>query len=93
MQKGSFFKVLDLFQQRGKIQIMLLHFPEENWELFKHIKISIDEEVIEYARKRFEECLDTDPVPELAKENWLERCSFPLDMDDEGNLFSLVDNK
>lgn len=29
------------------------------------------------------------PIPELATDKWLDRCKFPLGMDDNGNFFEL----
>jgi hypothetical protein len=89
MQKDSHFKVLDIYSQKDKTQITLLHLPEKHWDFFINMKINIDDQLIDHVRKRFSECLATDPIPELATDVWLKRCSFPLGMDDNGNLFSL----
>lgn len=89
IQKGSYFKVLDIYERHGKTQIALLHLPEQYWWFFANVETNLDEQVVEYARKRFDECINTAPVPELALDNWLARCSFPLGMDDEGNFFPL----
>ena len=50
---------------------------------------SIEEQLIETSRQRFEKKAFLPPVPELAKEDWLARCAAPLGMDNEGNLFDL----
>lgn len=92
MQRESHFKILDVYKLQEKTQITMLHLPEEQWEFFQNTEINLDKEVVEYARKRFDECLAAEPVLELTTEDWLKRCSFPLGMDDNGNLFSLSED-
>lgn len=92
IQRDSHFKILDVYRVNGKTQITLLHLPELYWWFFENVKIGIDQQVVKFARKRLEECLVTNPVSELTSENWLERCSFPLGMDDQGNLFPLSED-
>ncbi len=54
---------------------------------FENITFSIEEQLIATSRQRFENKAFLQPIPELAKEDWLARCAFPLGMDDVGNLF------
>ena len=84
MQKDSHFKIRDVYEKHGKIQITLMHLPEDHWIFFKNVKTNVDEQVVTYARNRFDECLSTKPVPELITSDWLDRCSFPLGMNDSG---------
>jgi len=87
IQRGSHFKVLDLYTKKEKTQITLLHLPEKHWEMFTNLKLNLDEELVSYARERFDELLTAPPIDELTTDDWLKRCSFPLGMDDEGNFY------
>ena len=84
----SHFKVLDVYQYQGKTQILLLHLPDdERWKIFQSVKISIEEQLIEDSRKRFENKCTQDVIPDLAAQEWLDRCRQPIGMDTDGNLF------
>jgi hypothetical protein len=88
--RGSHFKVLDVFQHQGKTQILLLHLPDdENWVHFQDTVVSIDEELVETSRERFVANCSLEPIRELSTEEWMERCAFPLGMDEHGSLFAL----
>jgi hypothetical protein len=89
MQSGSHFKVLDVYSKQEKTQVTLLHLPEKHWEVFTNVKTNLDEQLVLYTRKRFDELLTSPPVAELATDKWLERCSFPLGMDTKGNFYPL----
>ena len=89
-QRGSYFKVLSVHEYSGKTQILLLHLPTgDDWKVFLNTKISIEEEIIASSIERFENKCNLEPIPELCTEEWLKRCSFPIGMDDSGNLFEL----
>ena len=89
-RNNAHFKVLDIYEYQGRTQILLLHLPDDNrWKMFKNVQLSIEEQLIEDSRKRFEDKSVQEPVPELIKENWLDRCSAPLGMSDAGELFDL----
>ena len=84
----SHFKVLDVYEYHGKTQILLLHLPDdERWKLFKSVNISLEEKLIKDSRERFENKCMQEVVPELASQEWLDRCSQPIGMDMQGNLF------
>ena len=86
--RNAHFKVLDVYEYRGRTQILLLHLPDDDrWSHFENITFSIEEQLIDTSRQRFENKAFLQPIPELAKEDWLARCAFPLGMDDAGNLF------
>lgn len=88
-QAGSRFQVLDVYEKGGKTQILLLHLPEgERWRLFDHVQLNVVNDMIPGCRERFEAKKDLDPIPELDEE-WLERCKFPLGVDDDGKPFAL----
>lgn len=89
-QSYSHFKVLTVHEYCGKTLILLLHLPDdEDWKMFQNVKISIEDDMILSSIKRFENKCHLEAIPELATNEWLERCSFPIGMDDEGNFFSL----
>ena len=92
-QRNAHFKILDIYEYQGRTQILLLHLPDDNrWKLFENVKINLEDQIIEESRKRFENKSVQDPVPELAKENWLARCASPLGMSDDGVFFDLDPN-
>ena len=89
-QRDSHYKVLDVYGCKDKTQITLLHLPDdERWKVFEKAEFSIEEKVIEMARQRFENKAFAEPIPELSTKEWLDRCQFPLGMDENGNLFPL----
>lgn len=89
---NSHFKVLGKHTYQGKTCIFLLHLPDdETWKLFINTVIDSDADLIRKCIARFEaKCLKA-PVPELAAPEWLDRCRFPIGMDNNGNLFELED--
>lgn len=65
-----------------------MHLPDdERWKLFKSVNISLEEKLIKDSRERFENKCMQEVVPELASQEWLDRCSQPIGMDMQGNLF------
>ena len=86
----SHFKVLDIYEFEGKTQILLLHYPDgDDWKLFGNTHLSVEDDLIESCRKRFEGKCRKRVIPELATEEWRARCEKPIGMDDEGNLYDL----
>jgi hypothetical protein len=89
--RDSRFKVLSVYEYRGKTLILLLHLPDdESWKVFIDIEsVNIDEEIISASKKIFEDTCCSAVVSELASEEWLKRCSFPIGMSDEEDFFEL----
>lgn len=88
-KNNSHFKVLDVYEFQGKTQILLLHLPDDNrWKMFENMRLSIEDEFVPDCRKRFENKSCGEVIPELATEVWLDRCSFPIGMSDEGEFFT-----
>ena len=85
-KNGSRFKVLDIFRVEDKTQILLLQLPEGFEEVFEGT-IDLVDQIIERERRNFEDDLKKDVIPELATDEWLERCSFPIGMNDDGEFF------
>ena len=88
--RDSKFKVLDVFEFNGKTQILLLHLID-NLEDFFIDNDTIDEEYVALARNIFVESFEKEVIEEVNSEEWLERCSFPIGMDNEGNIWNLDD--
>lgn len=87
---NSHFLVLDKYEYHGKMQIILLHLPnDKRWKLFQNVKVNVLDNVVNDTRQRFENKCEQEVIPELATVEWLERCSAPLGMDDYGNFFDL----
>lgn len=85
-KNGSKFKVLDIFTVEDKTQILLLQLPDAFESAFVN-RTDVEEEFIERERENFNRDLKSDVISDLADEMWLERCSFPIGMDDEGEFF------
>ena len=89
-KSDSHFKVLDVYEKKGRIQILLLHLPDDyRWKLFENVAINLEEEFIETSRQRFENKAFGETVPELVTEEWLARCAAPIGMNEEGISFDL----
>lgn len=89
-ERDSHFKVLDKINLNDKIIIILLHLPyDETWKAFMNTKTNIEDEItnkiISTARTKFNE----EPIKELMTEEWIKKCSFPIGMKDDGELFEL----
>ena len=87
---GSKFKVLDVFTFKEKTQILLLHLID-NLEDFFVDNDTIDEECVAWARNIFVESFEKEVIEEVNTDEWLERCSFPIGMDNDGNIWDLDD--
>ena len=82
------FKVMDIYEYQGKTQIILLHLPDdERWKLFENLEVSIEKELVSTCRQRFESSCMGEALPELATDEWLARCQFPLGFSNQGDLF------
>ena len=89
-QSNSRFKVLDVYEFEGKTQILLLHLPDdERWWLFGGVVMTTEDDMVETCRERFESKCSAEVIPELATEEWLSRCSYPVGLDDEGVPFDV----
>ena len=85
---NSRFKVLGSHTCGEKTAIFLLHLPnDDSWTLFRNTVIDMDKKVLADSIRRFEAKCNLEPVPELATEQWRERCRFPVGMDDSGKPF------
>ncbi|MGN0094415.1 MAG: SseB family protein [Methanobrevibacter sp.] len=85
---NSLFKVLDIYEYKGKVQILLLHLFKDNWKPFIRDD-TINQIVVNDSRRIFRETFNTAPVPELTSDRWLERCGFPVGLDNDGNFWEI----
>lgn len=83
----AYFKVLDIQRIGNKTQIFLLNIPDNSISLFKNSTSNLEEEIIEKARKKFKDKIDTSLVTELQTEEWKQRTKSPLGMSENGELF------
>lgn len=89
-QNNSRFKVLGQHSYNGKTAIVLLHLPNnDTWKVFKNCNFSLDEQLYQMSIQRFEAKCEQPPIPELATPQWLNRCAFPVGMDDKGNFWNV----
>ena len=61
--------------------------PEGFEEVFKN-RTDVEEEFIEMQRSNFIDDLKKDVIEELADDEWLARCEFPVGMNNEGEFYS-----
>lgn len=87
IQSGAFFKVLDIQQEDGKTQILLLNIPQEGVSIFGTSKINIEDQIVEKGIEVFKKHIASDPLKELQSKDWVERTSFPIGMNQEGVFF------
>lgn len=87
IQSGAFYKVLDIQNENGKTQILLLNIPEEGVPIFESSKINIEEQVIEKGIEVFKRIIESEPLSELQTKDWVDRTSFPIGMNEEGVFF------
>ena len=89
-QSDSHFLVLDIYKYCDVTQILLLHLPDdERWQIFKNVESNFFDDITKMSRQRFEAKCRQAVIPELATDDWLQRCALPLGMDINGNLFEL----
>ena len=87
IRSSAYFKVLDIQKGNGKTQILLLNIPAEGVPIFGNSKINIEDKIIETGIEIFKENIDAKPLHDLQSEDWIERTSFPIGMNEEGIFF------
>jgi hypothetical protein len=83
----AYFKILDIQKIENKTQVFLLNIPDNSILLFKNSTSNLEEEIIEKARKKFLNKIDSAPAPELQTESWKERTKLPIGMNENGEMF------
>lgn len=90
---NSHFKVLAIHTHKGKTGIFLLHLPDDDgWKFWKNGVFDLEASLTEKAIARFCEKCQSPAVPELTTPAWLNRCTFPIGMDDTGNFWPLEED-
>lgn len=88
--RGSRFKVIDVYEYQNKTQILLLHLPDDRrWKLFEDLEMNIEKNIVVDCRERFKNKCLKNPILELATNLWIDRCKMPLGMSDDGVLFEI----
>ena len=87
LTSNAYFKVLDIYKIGNKTQLFLLNIPEQGIAVFKKTKTTIEDEIIQKARKSFDEKNNADVIVELESKEWRERTEFPLGMNNDGEFF------
>ncbi|WP_026728254.1 hypothetical protein [Flavobacterium denitrificans] len=83
----AYFKVLDIKKIGDKTQIFLLNIPDNSLTLFKNSSSNLEEEIIEKARKKFNDKINIALIQDLQTQNWKERTKFPIGMNENGEFF------
>ncbi len=91
LEKTAYFKVLDMHKRLGKAQITLLHLPRAHWQFFEDVSTNVDDLLVAYARKRFDACLEREPLAVLDVPEWRQRCCHLVGMTDLGVLYPVAD--
>jgi hypothetical protein len=87
LSSDSYFKVLDILRIKDKTQIFLLEIPEETTDFFANNQSNVEDEIIEKARENFNVKHTEQPLPQHLDSEWTDRTSFPIGMNDKGELF------
>lgn len=91
-QSNSRFKILGKLICKDKEAIVLLHLPyDDSWKTFLTVQCSADKQLLEEARRRFEQSCYMKPFPGLITQNWIDRCASPIGMDNNGVLWAISD--
>ena len=88
IKENSYFKVLDVIRHKDKNLILLMHLPEKEkiWEKFiNDCPVKPEAFLINACIEKFEQDCDLAPLQDLDNEEWKERCSFTIGLDDDGN--------
>jgi hypothetical protein len=93
LNANAWFKVLDIYWIESRTQVFLLNIPERGIELFKNATSNVEESIVLRARQNFEEKIRMPPIEALQTKNWRERTSYPLGMNDKGELFFQDDSQ
>ena len=86
--KNSRFKVIDVYHFKNSTMILLYHLPEDDsWKSFEGELNSDEKKFAEYCRGIFQSFCAQRATQELLVRDWIEICSSPIGMDDDGVLY------
>jgi len=90
-QPGRFFKVIDIASIDEYTQVTLLEIPEDLLPYFQRDELAfIEQDFASQAVKDFQEAVDLAPLADLNKNEWLDRISSPLGINDDLEYFYKV---
>lgn len=94
----SYFKVLDIFEERGVTQIFLLHIPAQGVALFRNLRLNLggqnlEDQFIAKARKSLQQKSLMEVPPPLLEIEWIKRTEHPLGLDVQNEFFPLEVDK
>lgn len=80
--RGSRFKVLDVYEKDGKTQILLLHLmDDERWRAYMNSADDGSGANVSGARSLFDKACGEDAVEAVSSEEWLDLMSSPIGLD------------
>ena len=82
------FGKMDVIRHKDKNLILLMHLPEKEkiWEKFiNDCPVKPEAFLINACIEKFEQDCDLAPLQDPDNEEWKERCSFAIGLDDDGN--------
>ncbi len=91
---NSYFKVLDVFEEKDVIQIFLLHIPFQGIDLFRQINLkmgsqNLEEQFIEKARISLRQKLAMEIPPPLLEIEWIKRTEIPIGLNSQNEFLPL----
>jgi hypothetical protein len=92
---NSYFKVLDVYEKEGITQIFLIHIPFKGIDFFRNTVLKIgdenfEEEIIIKSRASLDKKLNVGIPAALNQQEWIDRTSFPIGLDNNNIFFSLI---
>lgn len=95
---NSYFKVLDIYKQRGVTQVLLFHIPEAAARYMGHSQLLINfaetatkgMNLVDMARESLDSKLEMDIHPRSYDEDFCHRMHWPIGLDQHGNHVPLL---
>lgn len=89
--KDSRFLVLGKAAGKGKRVTVLLHLHDDSWRQFRSIDMRLFKTLTDNCFQTFAKCIQQPPIASVSTAEWLDRCKFPIGMDDNGVFFPVED--
>jgi len=89
-QRGRVFKVIDQVEWAGHVQTTLLEIPEVLLDLFCGTSPNdLEQNFAIQSRETFEQCIEMAPLAELNTDEWRERLTYPIGIENQGRYFPI----